>query len=57
VDPGPPLYAPDLDRLYVRLRDEYELRERDRGLSRKLASRTAGSLLELPQHRRSLHVE
>jgi uncharacterized Rmd1/YagE family protein len=50
---------PSLDRLYVRLSDEYELRERDVVLSRKLdlASRSAGTFLDLLQTRRSLNVE
>ena len=43
---------PDLDRLYVRLGDEYELRERHRALGRKfeLISRTVQTLLQLLQH-------
>lgn len=50
---------PDLDRLYERLGIEYELRERDLALNRKLEliSRTAETCLELLQHRRSLRVE
>jgi uncharacterized Rmd1/YagE family protein len=50
---------PDLDRLYERLSVEYELRERDRALTRKLdlIGRTAETLLDLLQTRRSLHVE
>ncbi len=50
---------PDLERLYVRLEDEYELRERHVALERKLEliSRTAETLLNLLQHRRSLRVE
>lgn len=50
---------PALDRLYDRLSDEYELRERDTALSRKLelASRSASTFLDLLQTRRSLHVE
>jgi uncharacterized Rmd1/YagE family protein len=50
---------PDLDRLYERLSAEYELRERDRGLGRKLdlISRTSETLLDLLQNRRTLHVE
>lgn len=50
---------PDLDRLYARLREDYELRDRDRILTRKLelVSRTASFLLELLQSRRSLRVE
>jgi uncharacterized Rmd1/YagE family protein len=50
---------PELDRLYARLEDEYELRERHLVLERKLAvvSSTARTMLELHQTRRSLHVE
>jgi uncharacterized Rmd1/YagE family protein len=50
---------PDLDRLYVRLGDEYELRERHRALGRKfeLISRTVETLLQLLQHRSTLRVE
>ncbi|HSO43530.1 MAG TPA: RMD1 family protein [Rhodospirillales bacterium] len=49
----------DLERLYVRLRDEYELTERDRALSRKLEliSQTATTSLGLVQAQRSLRVE
>lgn len=49
----------DLERLYVRLRDEYELAERDRALSRKLEliSQTATTSLGLVQAQRSLRVE
>lgn len=50
---------PDLDRLYARLADEYELRERQLALERKLAlvSQTAQTLIDLLQDRRSLRVE
>ncbi len=50
---------PDLERLYLRLQDEYELRERHLALERKLEliSRTAETLLDLLQHKRSLRVE
>lgn len=50
---------PDLDRLYVRLETEYELRERDRALGRKLEliSTTATTLLDALQNRRSLRLE
>jgi uncharacterized Rmd1/YagE family protein len=50
---------PELERFYARLRDEYELRERERALNRKLelVSRTVATLLELIQNRRSLRVE
>ncbi len=51
--------SPELDRLYARLEDEYELRERHAALERKLAvvSRAAQTMLELHQARRSLRVE
>jgi required for meiotic nuclear division protein 1 len=50
---------PELERLYVRLADEYELRDRDRALDRKLdvISRTVETLLELVQTRSSIRVE
>jgi uncharacterized Rmd1/YagE family protein len=50
---------PELERLYIRLEDEYELRERHLALERKLdlISRTAETLLDLMQHKRSLRVE
>jgi uncharacterized Rmd1/YagE family protein len=50
---------PVLDRLYDRLVTEYELRERDVALTRKLeiVSRIAETYLELLQNRRSLRVE
>lgn len=50
---------PDLDRLFVRLAEEYELETRDRAVARKLdlLSRTASTFLDLLQSRRSLHVE
>lgn len=50
---------PDLEQLYLRLADEFELRERDAALDRKLdlISRTAHTVLELLQNRRSLRVE
>jgi uncharacterized Rmd1/YagE family protein len=50
---------PGFERLYVRLADEYELRDRDRALDRKLdvISRTVETLLELVQTRSSLRVE
>ena len=43
----------------MRLEDEYELRERHVALERKLdlISRTAETLLDLMQHKRSLRVE
>ncbi len=50
---------PELERLHVRLADEYELRERDRALDRKLEviSRTVETLLGLVQQRSSMRVE
>jgi uncharacterized Rmd1/YagE family protein len=50
---------PELERLYLRLADEYELRERDRALDRKLdiVARTVETLLGLVQTRSSLRVE
>jgi uncharacterized Rmd1/YagE family protein len=50
---------PELDRLYEHLALEYELRERDRALTRKLelASHTVETYLNLLQHRQNLRVE
>jgi required for meiotic nuclear division protein 1 len=50
---------PELERLYLRLSDEYELRDRDRALDRKLdiVSRTVETLLSLVQTRSSMRVE
>ena len=50
---------PELERLYVRLAEEYELRDRDRALDRKLdvISRTVETLLGLVHTRSSLRVE
>jgi len=50
---------PELERLYARLQDEYELNDRARALDRKLdlISRTAATSLDLLQNRRSLRVE
>jgi uncharacterized Rmd1/YagE family protein len=50
---------PELERLYHRLEDEYELSERHLALERKLdlVSRTAETLLELLNTKRSLRVE
>ncbi|MFO1128418.1 MAG: RMD1 family protein [Rhodospirillales bacterium] len=50
---------PELERLYLRLQEEYELPERDRALSRKLAliRETATTALGLLQARRSHRVE
>ena len=50
---------PDLERLFARLSDEYEIRDRGTALERKLdlVSRTTETLLELSQQKRSLRVE
>ncbi len=50
---------PSLDRFYGRLEDEYELRERHLALDTKVTvvSRTAQTMLDLSQARRSLSVE
>jgi hypothetical protein len=50
---------PELERLYMRLADEYELRDRDRALDRKLdiISRTVETLLGLVQACNSARVE
>lgn len=50
---------PELERLYLRLQDEYELPDRDRALNRKLEliSQTATTSLGLLESRRSLRVE
>lgn len=50
---------PDLDQIYSRLEDEYEIRERHVTLQQKLdlMSRTAETVLELFQHNTSLRVE
>lgn len=50
---------PDLERLYLRLEDEYELSERHRALERKLQyiARTAETILNLLQHSTTLRVE
>lgn len=50
---------PELESFYLRLEDEFEIRERHVALERKLGliSRTAETLLELLQNRRSLRVE
>jgi uncharacterized Rmd1/YagE family protein len=49
----------ELDRLYKRLEDEYELRERYLAMDTKLGviSKTAQTMLELAQAKRSLNVE
>ena len=50
---------PELERLYARLEDEYELRERFDALNRKLAvvSDTADTLADMIDTRRSLRLE
>lgn len=50
---------PDLDQLYLRLEDEYEIRERHTALERKLAlvSLTAETALELQHQNTSLRLE
>jgi uncharacterized Rmd1/YagE family protein len=50
---------PELERFYMRLADEYELRDRDRALDRKLdiVSNTVETLLGLVQTRSSMRVE
>jgi len=50
---------PELDRLYARLEDEYELRERLDTLERKLTaiSATANALTDIIDTRRSLRLE
>jgi uncharacterized Rmd1/YagE family protein len=61
VDEKPELIweRPDLERLFLRLEDEYEISERYAALNQKLEliSRTAETVLELLQHRRSMRVE
>jgi uncharacterized Rmd1/YagE family protein len=51
--------APDLERLYLRLENDYEIRERQLVLERKLdlISRTAETVLDLLQHNTGLRVE
>jgi uncharacterized Rmd1/YagE family protein len=50
---------PDLERLYARLQDEYELKERADALSRKLSviSDTAEMLTDMIDTQRSLRLE
>jgi uncharacterized Rmd1/YagE family protein len=50
---------PELERLYLRLVDEYELTERSRAMERKLAliGKTADTLLDLVQTQRSVRLE
>lgn len=57
--PDPLWERPDLERLYTRLEDEYELRERFLALERKLdlVSRTAETALDLMQQDSSQRVE
>jgi uncharacterized Rmd1/YagE family protein len=49
----------ELERLYARLEDEYELTERSHALERKLAliNETVGTLIELVQSQRSFRLE
>jgi uncharacterized Rmd1/YagE family protein len=50
---------PDLERLYARIEDEYELKERVDALNRKLAvvAETATTLADIIDTRRSLRLE
>src|SRR6202165_1211869 len=50
---------PELERLYARLEDEYELTERSRAIDRKLTlvAETVRTLLELVQDQRSVRLE
>ena len=50
---------PDLDRIYARLDDEYELQDRAEALTRKLAvvAETAEVLTDIIDTRRSLRLE
>jgi uncharacterized Rmd1/YagE family protein len=50
---------PDLERLYARVEDEYELRERFEALNRKLAviAETANTLADIIDTKRSLRLE
>ncbi|MGA2035415.1 MAG: RMD1 family protein [Thermoguttaceae bacterium] len=50
---------PDLERLYLRLEDEFEIRDRHLVVERKLGltARTAQTVLELLQNRRSVRME
>jgi uncharacterized Rmd1/YagE family protein len=61
VDDSPELLwdHPELERLWARLRDEFEIRERFAALHGKLSliSRTAQTALDLLQNRRALRVE
>ncbi len=61
IDDSPELLwdHPELERLWARVRDEFEIRERYTALHAKLSliARTAETALELLQNRRSLRVE
>lgn len=61
VDDSPELLwdHPELERLWARLRDDFEIRERSAVLHGKLAliAKTAETALELMQNRRALRVE
>ncbi len=61
VDDSPDLLwdHPELERLWARIRDEFEIRERFAALHGKLSliSRTAETALDLLQNRRALRVE
>jgi uncharacterized Rmd1/YagE family protein len=61
IDDKPELLweRPDLERIYARLEDEFELKERDKALERKLAliSTTAETLLNLVDNRRANRLE
>jgi len=61
VDDSPDLLwdHPELERLWARIRDEFEIRERFAALHDKLSliSRTAETALDLLQNRRALRVE
>jgi uncharacterized Rmd1/YagE family protein len=61
IDDKPELLweRPDLERIYARLEDEFELKERDKALERKLAliSTTAETLLNLVDNRRAHRLE
>jgi len=48
----------ELERLYARLEDEYELVERSRGMERKLAliNETVGTILDMVQTQRSVRL-
>ena len=50
---------PDLERLYARLEDEYELTEREETLNRKLTviAETATTLADIVDSKRSLRLE